>query len=131
MPKYSIPFCYTDSASSDIVKHVFEGLLDLDENLNLRGRMASEWTLTEKAYLLVDTQNRFPDGQQVTGARLMTRIKQALSQGLLPKVEQHLVDLVLLPPTQRTQSLSVETEDKERGAIEREHPSYDQGPSTN
>jgi ABC-type transport system substrate-binding protein len=104
------PILNADSASANIVSHVFEGLLDLDENLDLRGRLATDWTITEKAYLLVNSQNRFPDGQEVTGTRLMNRVKQALSQGLLPEIELHLQSLVLLPPGQRVELLSVSVE---------------------
>ena len=73
------PILNADSASSDIVRHVFEGLLDLDENLMLRGRLATDWTITERAYLLVNQRNRFPDGVEVTGKKLLQRINSALS----------------------------------------------------
>ena len=43
------PIFNADSASSNIVGHVFEGLLDLDEDLNLRGRLATDWKITEEA----------------------------------------------------------------------------------
>ncbi len=109
------PILNADSSSANIVGHVFEGLLDLDENLDLRGRLATDWTITEKAYLLVNTQNRFPDGQEVTGTRLRNRLQEALSQGFLPEVESHLQSLVLLPPEQRVQTVSVQVEG-EKGA---------------
>ncbi len=109
------PILNADSASANIVGHVFEGLLDLDENLDLRGRLATDWTISEKAYLLVNKQNRFPDGQEVTGARLMNRIKLALSQGLLPEVGTHLQSLILLPPEQKVQLVSVPVQG-EKGA---------------
>ena len=101
------PILNADSASSSIVSHVFEGLLDLDEDLNLRGRLATDWTISEKAYLLVIAQNRFPDGKEVTGTRLMNRIKHALSQGRLTEIEPHVQSLKLLPSEQRTESIPV------------------------
>ena len=101
------PILNADSASAGIVNHVFEGLLDLNENLNLRGRLATDWTITEKAYLLVNSHNRFPDGKQVTGTRLINRIKKNLSQGVLSEISPHIQSLVLLPPEQRVQSVSV------------------------
>ena len=104
------PILNADSASSNIVGHVFEGLLDLDENLSLRGRLATDWKISEKGYLLVNKQNRFPDGQEVTGKRLMTRLKEALAQGLLPEIQTHLQSLVLLPSKQRVQSISIPVE---------------------
>ncbi|MDX1411816.1 MAG: ABC transporter substrate-binding protein, partial [Nitrospirales bacterium] len=107
------PILNADSASANIVGHVFEGLLDLDENLDLRGRLATDWTITEKAYLLVNSQNRFPDGQEVTGTRLRTRLQEALSQGLLPELEPHLQSLILLPAKQRVQTVSVPVEGEE------------------
>ena len=99
------PILNADSASSRIVSHVFEGLLDLDENLSLRGRLATDWTISETAYLLVNSQNRFPDGKEVTGKRLLNRIKQALSKGMLSGIESHIQSLDLLPPEKRVESL--------------------------
>ena len=101
------PILHADSASSRIVSHVFEGLLDLDENLSLRGRLATDWTISEKAYLLVNSQNRFPDGKEVTGKRLIDRLKQALSKGLFSEIESHIQSLELLPPEKRVESISV------------------------
>ena len=48
------PILNADAASSSIVGLVFEGLLDLDENLNLRGRLATDWQITEQAYLFAN-----------------------------------------------------------------------------
>ena len=42
------PILNADSASSSIVSQVFEGLLDLDENLDLRGRLATDWQISER-----------------------------------------------------------------------------------
>lgn len=101
------PILNADSSSATIVALVFEGLLDLDENLNLRGRLATDWKIAEKAYLLVNSQNRFPDGQEVTGKQLLDRIRQALSQGRLSEIEPHLQSFILLPPRKRVESKSV------------------------
>ena len=40
------PILHADSQSGRIVSLVFDGLLDLDENLKLRGRLASKWETT-------------------------------------------------------------------------------------
>ena len=56
------PILNADTASSRIVGLVFDGLLDLDEALQLRGRLAVDWQVTESAYLLVDPESHFPDG---------------------------------------------------------------------
>ena len=55
---------------------MFDGLLDLDENLNLRGRLARDWRTTEVVYLVVDERQTFPDGAPVTPHRLKARIDQ-------------------------------------------------------
>lgn len=45
------PILNADSASSQIVGKVFDGLLDLDDQLNLRPRLAESWTQYEETYL--------------------------------------------------------------------------------
>jgi len=47
------PILSADSASAQIESLVFEGLLDRDENLNLRGRLAKSWKIYEEAYLWI------------------------------------------------------------------------------
>ena len=74
------PVLNADTASSGIAGHVFEGLLDMDENLNLRGRLAKDWKISEKAYIFFIASNRFPDGTEVTGTALIKRIRSAVKQ---------------------------------------------------
>ncbi|MDH5762126.1 MAG: ABC transporter substrate-binding protein [Nitrospinota bacterium] len=45
------PVLHADSASGNIVSKVFDGLLDQDDQLNLRARLAESWTQYEEAYL--------------------------------------------------------------------------------
>jgi ABC-type transport system substrate-binding protein len=101
------PILNADTASSAIAGQVFEGLLDLDENLNLRGRMASAWEITEEAYLVVDGQKRFPDGSPVTASALMQRIQAAVRAGKLPEIEKNLRSISLLQPERRTERLKI------------------------
>ena len=42
------PALHADTASGDIVNLVFDGLLDLDDQLNLRPRLAESWTQYEE-----------------------------------------------------------------------------------
>ena len=46
------PILSADSASSRITLLVFDGLLELDEHLQLTGRLATDWQITETAYVL-------------------------------------------------------------------------------
>jgi ABC-type transport system substrate-binding protein len=48
------PILASDSASSDINGLVFEGLVDYDENLEFRGRLATGWEIYEEAYFYVN-----------------------------------------------------------------------------
>ncbi len=105
------PILNADAASSGITGYVFEGLLDLDENLNLRGRLATKWRITENAYLLVNSQKRLPDGTAVTGAELVRRITQALQHGQLAELQGALLSIDLLPPERRTETITITEKD--------------------
>jgi ABC-type transport system substrate-binding protein len=99
------PTLHADTSSGRIADLVFEGLLDLDENLNLRGRLATNWTITEVAYLAVNDHARFPDGAPVTPAALQTRVETAIARDaglrdLVVRVEQ-------VAAQQRTETLTV------------------------
>lgn len=48
------PILSTDTASSSINELVFEGLLDLDDKLNYRPRLATGWSQYEEAYFTVN-----------------------------------------------------------------------------
>ena len=54
------PILSADSASGTINDLVFEGLLDRDENLKFRGRLATSWEIYEEAYLYVNDQATVP-----------------------------------------------------------------------
>ena len=48
------PILSADSASSTIEGLVFEGLIDYDENLRFRGRLATSWEIHEEAFFCVN-----------------------------------------------------------------------------
>jgi len=54
------PILSADSASSTIEAMVFEGLIDRDEQLRFRGRLASSWEVYEEAYFYVNKAIRVP-----------------------------------------------------------------------
>ena len=101
------PILNADAASATIVNHVFEGLLDLDENLDLRGRLATDWQITERAYLLVNPYHRFPDGTEVTGAGLYQKIQKAWKAGADEALKKYVQSVELLPATQREETVSL------------------------
>jgi ABC-type transport system substrate-binding protein len=55
------PILPADSASSDIISMVFEGLLDRDENLDFRGRLATSWEIYEEAFFYINEEAEVPD----------------------------------------------------------------------
>jgi ABC-type transport system substrate-binding protein len=101
------PILNADSSSSSIVSQVFEGLLDLDENLDLRGRLATDWQISERAYLVVNPHHRFPDGAEVTGVRLFQKIQEAWKTGTDEGLNKAVQSLELLPATQREDAISL------------------------
>jgi ABC-type transport system substrate-binding protein len=54
------PILSADSASSEIENLIFEGLIDRDENLRFRGRVAESWTVSEEAYFFINTTRPVP-----------------------------------------------------------------------
>ena len=56
------PTLSADSSSSSINDLVFDGLIDLDQNLNYRSRLAESWAQFEEAYLTLNTSTFLPGG---------------------------------------------------------------------
>jgi ABC-type transport system substrate-binding protein len=77
------PTLSADSASSDINGLVFEGLLDYDQNLNFRPRLATSWKIYEEAYFYLNEAAAVPglnktDAQGI--ARLINEARRIRSQ---------------------------------------------------
>lgn len=112
------PILNADTASSRITGFVFEGLLDLDENLNLRGRLATDWEITETAYLLVNSEKRFPDGTPVSSRALEARIKEGIKNGRLQGLQDLVTKIQLLPPETQTETIPLPDEDGKPTPVE-------------
>jgi len=54
------PILTADSASSSIENMVFEGLIDRDEQLRFRGRLATSWEVLEEAFFYVNKSSGIP-----------------------------------------------------------------------
>ncbi|MFW6146816.1 MAG: ABC transporter substrate-binding protein [Thermodesulfobacteriota bacterium] len=54
------PVLSSDSASSQIENMVFEGLIDRDEDLSFRGRLALSWNIFEEAYFYLNDKAEIP-----------------------------------------------------------------------
>ena len=62
------PVLSSDVPSSRVEGLVFDGLIDLDDNLRYRGRLATGWEIHEEAYFYVNASARVP-GLDVTEPR--------------------------------------------------------------
>lgn len=81
------PILHADTASGRVVDLVFEGLLELDEDLALRGKIAERWDLNESVSIAVDTSESFPDGTRVTAELIERRVLEyARSQPALSEL---------------------------------------------
>ena len=107
------PILNADTASSNITGMVFEGLLDLDENLALRGRLATDWTITERAYLLIDPDATLPNGQPATSTLIQQHIQRAINSGVYPELAGIVLDIHAIPAEVQTTTVDVLTPDKD------------------
>jgi len=71
------PILSADSASSDIESLVFEGLIDRDEELRFRGRLATSWDLYEEAFFCVNEAASVPGLGRVGGQEVADFIQRA------------------------------------------------------
>jgi ABC-type transport system substrate-binding protein len=97
------PILSADSASSEIESHVFEGLIDRDQNLRFRGRVASGWELYEEAYFYVNPQVP-PSGTDTTDPQSVAdliRSAKASNAPMDPNLRatlDRITDITVFPP---------------------------------
>jgi len=77
------PILSADSASSDINGLVFEGLIDYDEHLRFRGRLAKSWEIYEEVYFYVNEDAPVPQIGK-SGPEAVVRLLQQARGGTLP-----------------------------------------------
>jgi len=71
------PILSADSASSQIQSLVFEGLIDYDEELHFRGRLATSWEVFEEAFFYVNESEPVPGLSRARGQDIVNFINQA------------------------------------------------------
>jgi ABC-type transport system substrate-binding protein len=77
------PTLSSDTASSTIEGMVFEGLIDRDEDLRFRGRLATSWDIYEEAFFYVNETAEVP-GLGKTDAHEIVKHLQEAKAGRLP-----------------------------------------------
>jgi ABC-type transport system substrate-binding protein len=96
------PILSADSASSEIEGKVFEGLLDRDEDLNFRGRLAKTWKIYEEAYFYVNAAADIPgrgrlDPQAIVELLQNYKQKENLSPPALKQTLENIKAISLIP----------------------------------
>jgi ABC-type transport system substrate-binding protein len=81
------PILSADSASSTIEGLVFEGLIDYDENLRFRGRLATSWEIHEEAFFCVNADAAIPNTGRM-GAEGVLKILQSRKKEVGPLSHQ-------------------------------------------
>lgn len=103
------PILSADSASSNIEGMVFEGLIDRDEELRFRGRLASSWKISEEAFFYVNGDYPVTGSGPTSPQSLLELLKKALKNKntFLPPLKsslENIKEILLLPPRSFTVS---------------------------
>lgn len=104
------PILSADSASSQIESLVFEGLIDRDENLHFRGRLAKSWEIHEEAFFYVNDAATVPGIGKLNGAKVVDLIEKARQGRLIvsPNLKNSLAnirEIHLLPASESQHTL--------------------------
>ncbi len=96
------PILAADSASSDINGMVFEGLIDLDQDLRYRGRLATSWEIHEEAFFYVNEKSLVPGMGKQTADEVVRLLRKAKTQELKGKAElkaslENIKEISLIP----------------------------------
>ncbi len=106
------PILNADSASSAIVEQVFDGLIDRDENLRFRGRLAEKWDIYEEAYFYINPDATI-NGKQISEPEvikdLILSLKEKInhSDSLLTATSRNIKNIDIIFPTIRTKDIQV------------------------
>jgi ABC-type transport system substrate-binding protein len=97
------PILSADSASSTIEGMVFEGLIDRDEDLRFRGRLATSWEIYEEAYFYVNEFTTIAgsgkaDARKVVDLLQNARKEQSELEGKLKASLDLITEISVLPP---------------------------------
>jgi ABC-type transport system substrate-binding protein len=118
------PILSAESASSNIEGKVFEGLIDRDEELRFRGRLATTWNIFEEAYFYIDATADIPNlgrlnPQAIVALLQNSKQKENLSPPALRKTLDNISSISLIPPHTYTVTKlnKISPEDKQTSEI--------------
>lgn len=107
------PILSADSASSEINSKVFEGLIDYDENLNYRGRLATSWEIYEEALFFANPSFTLPNGTAGTAENIIQYLEELRAENTRKPVNEQQQTLTniralnLLPASTETRDLTL------------------------
>jgi hypothetical protein len=81
------PILSADASSSEIESKVFEGLIDYDENLRFRGRLATSWNVFEEAYFYVNESVAIPGLGHLCALHIIDFLQAEKQKKTLPSLE--------------------------------------------
>jgi ABC-type transport system substrate-binding protein len=105
------PVLSAEAASSQIEELVYEGLIDYDENLHYRGRVARNWKTYEQAYFYVNVAASTLRWGQIDGPALLANLKSELDNS--PQW-RHVTAIDLLPPEQIVKTIFIKEGEQNR-----------------
>ncbi|MGE5838763.1 MAG: ABC transporter substrate-binding protein, partial [Deltaproteobacteria bacterium] len=99
------PILSSDSASGAIQDLVFEGLLDRDQDLRFRGRLATSWDIYEEAFFYVNEGAEIPGTGRATAEDLVRLLEKAREDAIrthskLQTALENIREISFLPPQQ-------------------------------
>lgn len=97
------PILSAETASSEIEGRVFEGLIDRDEDLRFRGRLATGWKINEEAFFYVNETAVAAGSGQLAAQQIIelleaSKKKEGLSPPKLKKTLDNIKAVSLIPP---------------------------------
>ncbi len=101
------PILSADSASSSIENMVFEGLIDRDEQLRFRGRLATSWQIYEEAFFYLNTSVNIPGLGTPTPQKIVDLLEKAKQKKIttIPGLRDSLANITeisVIPPRHYT-----------------------------
>ena len=115
------PILSNDASSSTIESLVFEGLIDYDENLRFRGRLATSWNIHEEAFFCVNDDAIVPNTGKVDPSGVLRLLQRAAKEvGLLnPQVRrsfENIRKISLVPAREYVVTRREKVEEAAKGA---------------
>lgn len=116
------PVISSDAASGEIESMVFDGLIDLDENLHFRGRLATSWDIHEEAFFYVNESIGIPgpgkaDPEGVADLIRQAKKKRETSHPGLQATLDLIEEIAVIPPREYTELREEEKPGKEKKPI--------------